>query len=147
MPNTKCTSFDKLELDSIIYFTLRNDVSYSARVCKNEGYYLQNTNGKLNDVYFTDLGQESVLMVMKSVNGIQGNGFPENRTLKGLTEDLNALLELPDLKQSFEYYMDKARQHREKAMEFAKKAEEHLRTNNEYLELAYHSAINKTETA
>lgn len=143
MPNTKCTSFNTLEIDSIISFTLRNDKSYSARVCKNEGYYLQNTNGKLNDVYFTDLGQESVLIAMKDANGIHCNGWPENRTLKGLTEDLNALLELPDLKQSFEYYMDKARQHREKAMEFAKKAEEHLYTNNEYLELALNLSLNK----
>lgn len=138
------TSFKTLEVGAQVFFTLRNGKSYSAKVCHNEGFYLRNTDGKLNDIYFTDLGQESVLIAMKSVNGYTGNGWAENRTLKGLTEDLNALLELPDLKQSFEYYMDKARQHRETAMEFARKAEEHLYTNNEYLELALNLSLKKS---
>ncbi len=92
------TKFDLLEENQIIEFKLRNGKRYKAQVLRDlstETYYL-NSNGGSNAIYFHDLNQ---MDYKNNLNKLYGNNdvYPSAPDLECLTNDLNTLIQLPDL--------------------------------------------------
>lgn len=96
--NEQQTKFDLLEENQIIEFKLRNGKRYKAQVLRDlstETYYLNSNDGS-NAIYFHDLNQ---MDYKNNLNKLYGNNdvYPSAPDLECLTNDLNTLIQLPDL--------------------------------------------------
>lgn len=96
--------FETLEIGQKIEFTLKNGKSYNCKVLSQEGkVFLFNLGEGSNDTPFRDLNQIEFKNNLNRKRGelrrisIYDTSWPEAPTLKDLINDLNTLIDLPDL--------------------------------------------------
>lgn len=96
--NEKQHKFDLLKENQIITFTLKNGKTYTAQVLRDsttKTYYL-NSNSGSNAIYFLDLNQMDYKNILNKLYG-NNDVYPSAPDLECLTNDLNTLIQLPDL--------------------------------------------------